>query len=369
MREERGRGSRGYLGDVRGAPAGAPPPLDWEVFSRRTCVVTVTYGDRAHLLRLAIGAAFDAGAGRAVVVDNGTGSTSRAAIDHMRHVWGGRLEVVRLAENRGSAGGFRAGLERVRDRAECEFIWLLDDDNAPRPDALLRLWQAYGTLGADPNHALLSLRPDRKEYLLAATRGVPVTIVPNAFLGFHLKDVPAKVRRRLRPDRSGGGPIRFPLVSVGYAPYGGFFFHRSWLDRVGLPDERLYLYGDDHDFSLRFVRAGGTIYLCAVSEVVDLEPSWHHEPSASRPWVSPAADDRRVYYAVRNRARLERGFVTSSLAYWANVCAYLGVLAVAGLLGDRRPRELARRMRLLVRAIRDGRGDHPGGAVHEGPAV
>ncbi|HEX7126917.1 MAG TPA: glycosyltransferase [Thermodesulfobacteriota bacterium] len=361
--------SRGRVGDVREAPPGTPSTLEWAVFAQRTCVVTVTYGDRAHLVRKAVAAAFDAGAGGIVVVDNGAAPPSRAEIDRLAQAWGGRLEVVRLPENRGSAGGFRAGLERVRDRAECEFIWLLDDDNAPRPDALGRLWHAYGALGADPNHALLSLRPDRKEYLLAATCGVPVAITPNAFLGFHLMDVPSKVRRRLSPARPGRAAIRFPLAAVGYAPYGGFFFHRSWLDRVGLPDERLYLYGDDHDFSLRFVRAGGTIYLCAASEVVDLEPSWHHEPSASRPWVSPAADERRVYYAVRNRARLEKAFTTSRIAYWANACTYLGFLVVVGLLGEGRARQVLRRVHLVLRALRDGRSDHRGRAADEGPAV
>lgn len=341
----------------------------WEEFSRRTCVVTVTYGDRFHFLQDVIGAAFDAGAGMVVVVDNGAASTSRAGIDHLQQVWGGRLEVVRLSENWGSAGGFRAGLETARRRAECEFVWLLDDDNAPRPDALLRLWHAYGALGADPGNALLSLRQECKEYVLAATRGVRVKIAPNAFLGFHLKDVPRKLWRRLAPADLSGQPVRFPLVSVGYAPYGGFFFHQSWLERVGLPDDRLYLYGDDHEFSLRFVRAGGRIYLCAASEVVDLETSWHHKPVASRPWVSPGVDERRIYYTLRNRVQLEKAFTTSRIAYWTNACAYLGFLVVTGLLRDRWPRHLVRRVRLLLRALHDGRRDHLGKAAYEDPAV
>lgn len=351
------------------APLSKPPVPGWEEFSRRTCVVTVTYGDRFHLLQDVVGAAFEAGAGTVVVVDNGAASASRTGIDSMQQAWGERLEVVRLAGNLGSAGGFKAGLERARRRTECEFIWLLDDDNAPRPDALLRLWHAYGMLGADPGNALLSLRRNQKEQVLAATCGVPVNVAPNSFLGFHLKHVPAKLRRRLAHAESGEEPVRFPLASIGYAPYGGFFFHRDWLDRVGLPDERLYLYGDDHEFSLRFVRAGGRIYLCAASEVVDLETSWLHKPVASRPWMSPGADERRIYYGLRNRVHLEKAFTTSRFAYWVNACAYLGFLLVVGLLRDRRPGHLAGHFRLLLRAVRDGRSDRLGKAAHEGPAV
>lgn len=351
------------------APLSKLPMPAWEEFSRRTCVVTVTYGDRFHLLQEVIGAAFEAGAGAVVVVDNGAAAASRAGIDRVQQAWGGRLEVVRLAGNLGSAGGFKAGLEQARRRTECEFVWLLDDDNAPRPDALLRLWHAYGVLGSDPDNALLSLRRNQKELVLAVTCGAPVGIAPNAFLGFHLKHVPAKLWRRVARTGPGEERVRFPLVSVGYAPYGGFFFHRSWLDRVGLPDERLYLYGDDHEFSLRFVRGGGRIYLCAASEVVDLETSWHHKRVASRPWVSPGAEERRMYYGLRNRVQLEKAFTTSRIAYWVNACAYLGFLLVVGLLRDRRPGHLVRRARLLLQALRDGRSDRLGKAAHEDPAV
>ncbi len=346
-----------------------PRRPEWDEFSRRTCVVTVTYGDRFHLLRDVIDAAFEAGAGTVVVVDNGAAPASRVGIDREKQARGDRLEVVRLSENLGSAGGFKAGLEKAQRRAECEFIWLLDDDNAPRPDALLRLWHAYSVLGADPGNTLLSLRRNQKEQVLAATCGVPVNIAPNTFLGFDLKQVPAKLWRRLVRAGPGEEPVRFPLVSVGYAPYGGFFFHRGWLDRVGLPDERLYLYGDDHEFTLRFVRAGGRIYLCATSEVVDLETSWHHKPVASRPWVSPEADERRAYYGLRNRVQLEKAFVSSRIAYWTNVSAYLGFLLVAGLLRERRPGHFVRRARLLLRALQDGRDDRLGKAVYEGPAL
>ena len=47
-----------------------------------------------------------------------------------------RLKVIYLDENTGSAGGYKLGLEEAYKCNECEFIWLLDDDNKPQKDSL-----------------------------------------------------------------------------------------------------------------------------------------------------------------------------------------------------------------------------------------
>jgi hypothetical protein len=41
------------------------------------------------------------------------------------------------------------------------------------------------------------------------------------------------------------------------------------------PNEALYLYGDDHEFTARFVDKGYPIYLVPKSLIKDLERSWH----------------------------------------------------------------------------------------------
>ena len=44
------------------------------------------------------------------------------------------LDVVRLAQNTGGAGGFAVGIERALTH-EPDLVWLLDDDTIPTPDA------------------------------------------------------------------------------------------------------------------------------------------------------------------------------------------------------------------------------------------
>lgn len=65
---------------------------------------------------------------RAIVVDNGNGETlsERLAGLPRRHGW---CTVVRLRENRGGAGAFRAGMMAALRRG-ADFVWLLDDDAA-----------------------------------------------------------------------------------------------------------------------------------------------------------------------------------------------------------------------------------------------
>lgn len=48
------------------------------------------------------------------------------------------LEVVSLATNTGGAGGFSAGMRRGYELG-ADFVWIMDDDGYPEPDALTKL--------------------------------------------------------------------------------------------------------------------------------------------------------------------------------------------------------------------------------------
>jgi GT2 family glycosyltransferase len=52
------------------------------------------------------------------------------------------VEVVRLAENVGPAGGYAEGL-RIAASRTCDAIWVMDDDIAPEPDCLQRLTKTF----------------------------------------------------------------------------------------------------------------------------------------------------------------------------------------------------------------------------------
>lgn len=318
--------------------------------------VTVTYGARWHLLRQVLDALrlHHAAIADIVVVDNGSSDDVAA---HVEALGDPRIRVVTLARNTGSASGFRAGIAAAVEHGVGELIWLLDDDNVPRPRGLALLLDAYRKLGEDWRNAMLALRRDRTEFVLAARGLMQVRIADNSFLGFHLRHVVQKIERRYQRANAlaTDTPWERPLSDVGYAPYGGLLFHRRWVEAVGLPDASFFLYADDYEFTSRFAALGGRIVLCAPSEIVDLERSWHRTAPRTHHLFAADASPMRLYYSVRNRAYLEsQRFVRSRLAYGCNVALYLTAIALHAAIVDRAPRATLTRLRMIIGALRDG---------------
>jgi GT2 family glycosyltransferase len=323
-------------------------------------VITVTYGQRWGLLKpvLLTLSQHHPAISNIIVVDN----ASRDNIpERCKELGDPRITLIQLARNSGSAGGFAAGLATARGSG-AEFFWLLDDDNLPEPGCLERLLLAWELLGSEPRNVMLALRPDRREYVRAVREGLSPGIKSNSFLGFHVADVPQKILKKLRQRRTSATnantsvPFMCPLISVGYAPYGGLLLHRVWVEKVGLPNERYFTYSDDHEYASRILRAGGKIYLCATAVLRDLEPSWHIKLTGPyHPFMDPRADEGRLYYTIRNRVNLEvTNYISSPFLYRVNMFFKLGWLALGGLLAFRSPAALLQRMQLLRRAVLDG---------------
>lgn len=150
--------------------------------------VTVTYGNRFHLLRQVIEAALNEGVDKVIVVDNNSETESRQKLKEYHDLNKDRVDVLYLSENLGSAGGFKRGLKRAHDDPECEFIWLLDDDNMPCPGSLKvlkKFWEMHELEGKEQMLALLSYRKD-KVNLEALKSNNPEAVLgkKNSFLVF-----------------------------------------------------------------------------------------------------------------------------------------------------------------------------------------
>jgi GT2 family glycosyltransferase len=321
--------------------------------------VIVTYGRRWKYLSQVLDelVAGHPAVGDIVIVDNGSEDDIESGVNLLSKTCGARIHLSRLETNTGSANGYKTGIETALRETKAELLWLLDDDNKPREQSLERLLSAYHALGDDPNNALASLRRDRPQYLRAAKDGTTVGLKRNSFFGFHIGDIGRRLGRKLmsRSPQHQVSRLRFPLVSIGCAPYGGLLFHRDRIGKIGLPDERFYLYGDDIEFSSRMVGDGGCIYLCATSEIEDLEVSWHLWTTMLHPMMSLESDRLKLYYQVRNQVYLETRRSVSCLPMYAlNITAFLGFLAVSSVWFDRKPLLTAKRIRFLVKAMQDG---------------
>ena len=323
-----------------------------------TFIVTVTYGNRFYLLKQVIDGALNEGVAKVIVVDNNSETESRNKLKEYEESLGDKIKVLYLDENTGSAGGFKRGLEEAYNDPECEFIWLLDDDNLPLEDSLkslLDFWRSLEVENKEDKIALLSYRFKKEQMAKKAIiLSKPELVLghKNSFLGFHIKELHKKIYRYLQRR---GNVLNDAIEKksnkntgiIPVAPYGGLFIHKNILNEIGYPEKDLYLYADDHEWTYRITQAGGKIYLILDSKADDLELSWHVSKSVKETAFSIISNGHpfRVYYSVRNRVYFEvHNLVDNKIIYWINIFIYLLLISLSG----------AKNIKLIIKAIKYG---------------
>lgn len=312
--------------------------------------MSITVGILGYGERMRFGGLVEQLAGHPDVVDilvfwNGAPVDAAERIAPLRQAHG-KLRFRSAAENLGSAGGYSALLRWFGDEGAGDHLWLLDDDSIPEPECAHRLLAAALRADFDASRELLmSYRADLPEFPALLQPGyAAVEPHPGLCVGVHLLNL-------LRLPDVPAAPAGMPIF-MSSAPYGGLLIPRHALPRLGLPDQALFLYGDDTALTLRFTRAGGTIRLCPDAIVHDSEPVWNAVGGDVSNMVRRIVhlDDRKAYYETRNRCYLGLVFYPGNpLVYWLNRTAFL---ANSLWLAIRHSR-LAR-FRLIHGALRDG---------------
>ena len=270
------------------------------------CAVVVTR-DRLELLRECLAAlrAQTRPPDRILVVDNASSDGTPAFLSGQDDV-----EVLRLEENAGGAGGFHAGLKRAHDDG-AEWAWLLDDDTIARPDALERL------LAHDDPAAIL-----RGSVAVWKDGRLHPMNVPG-FAGDGVASFVDAARRRALPLRT------TTFVSL--------LVHREAVDRFGLPEARYFIWSDDIEYTARVTRGGGRAVLIPASVV-------EHRTATAHTAASAAGD--RFYYHARNTLYMVRGRSWSVLEKGS----LLYLLALTSLQYIREGGSA----RVVLRGVRDG---------------
>ncbi|WP_452230592.1 glycosyltransferase [Lacinutrix sp. MEBiC02404] len=293
----------------------------------RIGIVTVTYGNRAaYFSKLIDSVVKNPNVAKIVVVSNGVDEESSVRLNQLQEVNKAKLIVHDMGYNSGSALGFKEGIKRVLEE-DVDFVWLLDDDNLPKNNALevlLKSWDSFKDNTTKPL-SLLSYRPQRKIYKDAISQHNPYLMLgtENSFLGFNILDKLKKPKAN-KPEEVDSG-----VVAV--APYGGMFFHKDTISQIGLPNEHFFLYADDHEFSYRITKKEGKIILVLDSELEDLETSFHLKKPKKILHTRYFSTDSKnaIYYSVRNNVFFEKNFVNSKLVYSVNTLSYIFILFLA----------------------------------------
>ena len=281
---------------------------------QRVCAVVVTR-NRRDLLRRCLRALADQSrpVDRTVVVDK---ASDDGSADMVRAEFPG-VQLLRLEQNRGGAGGFHDGMAWAHEHG-FGWLWLLDDDTLAHADALEALLAGAGRA------------PDGAPLLVAS-----VVLWKDGRLHPMNLGLPRwRSRAALAAGVAGG------LLPMRYVTFVSVAIRREAIDRFGLPLPHYFIRTDDVEFTARVLKHEPG-YLVPESRVCH----WTAEPHGP----DDGAGDR-FYYLVRNSLLLLRGSSLSPVdrldygRWWLR--------AIASQL--RRTKSERPPLRMLFRGLRDG---------------
>ena len=139
----------------------------------------------------------------------------------------GMLHYHNTGNNLGGAGGFHYGM-RVAAEAGYDYLWVMDDDCIPDPDALDALLRADAALGED--YGFLSS-------VAYWTDGSPCTMNVQK----------TGLRKKLTDYTS-------PTVPIMMATFVSAFFPRARVMECGLPIKEFFIWSDDLEYTRRLSR-------------------------------------------------------------------------------------------------------------------
>jgi len=269
---------------------------------------------------------------RIVVIDNASSDGTPELLRERGYLDRPAVRLERLDSNRGGAGGFSFGVGVAREEPG-EWIWLLDDDAEPEPDALQRLLDAR--LAADPATVCLApvvrdARGEVQRYHRGRWNKRPRPLTPEAYEG------------------------KEP-VELDYVTFVGPLVRASAARAIDPPRADFFIWAEDYEYSFR-LRRQGSLWMVPESVVVHREVGQAHTNRRSRFWnrlISPVLGWELVpsrldtfwrnLYGLRNYVWLKRRYEGQSALGSAGV---IGQFVLRSLLCDERP---LRRIPAIVR--------------------
>lgn len=205
-----------------------------------------------------------------------------------------RIRVICPGQNLGGAGGFNLGVRRVVE-AGYSWLWLMDDDTLPRPDALEHLLEADRYLKG--HYGFLS----------------------SAVLWKDGKGCRMNRQKLKKGSYEEIGLLEQGLLPVEQATFVSMFLRAETVKSAGLPVKEFFIWGDDLEYSRRLaVRMKLPCYLAGKSQVV------HAMGSNTGSCIATDGPERmeRYRYAYRNENFAYRYEGVKGFLYYLAKCLF-----------------------------------------------
>ena len=212
-----------------------------------------------------------------LVIDNASTDGTPAWLHKWMPLHLPQATLIALDQNTGGAGGFAAGMKLAFENG-AEWVWMMDDDAEPHPEALEQLMR----VATDPSHVYGSLAVcgDETSWL---------TTVLNPSLG--------------EVERPEDVPEHAEVQSL---PFLGFLIHRDLVARIGLPDTGYFIAADDVEYCVRAQHAGAKIIMASRSRIEHPKSRPYKVKVLGRTLTCLALPPWKRYYDTRNRLLIAR---------------------------------------------------------------
>lgn len=225
-----------------------------------------------------------------LVIDNGSSDNTANWLKQQDDL------VVISQDNCGSGGGFYKGIQWAYQHG-FSWIWCMDDDGYPKNDAFENLSSA--NVGEDLvllNCAVV----DKENKRSLVWKTMQYTSLEN---------------------------IDCDLIYGKGHPFNGTLIHRRIIERAGLPEAKLFLWGDETEYYYRITRKNKI-------PVVTVVKSIHYHPSTAftvrKDW--DYASSWKMYFYIRNRLAIHkskfRNKATAIINYTSFIIAFFGVILI-----------------------------------------
>lgn len=161
--------------------------------------------------------------------------------------------TLRFVDNQGCSAAFAYGIKKAYERG-ADWIWLMDDDTIPQPEALAQL-----------ETALNKLKPHHQQIGYLASKVV-------------WKDGAIHSMNRCILYKQQKGKALFPAMSaidysfIEYATFLSMLLSAKAVEKIGLPYKDFFIWHDDIEYCLRLNKAGLAGIYVPESQVVHATP-------------------------------------------------------------------------------------------------
>ncbi len=225
-----------------------------------------------------------------LVVNNGSTDNTEKWLSEQKDI------MVVSQNNCGSAGGFSKGIQWGYENGY-SWMWCMDDDGYPRQDALENLLKADNGKDLKLINCAVLDKEDQKSFVWKTGEFKTIDEVDT--------DI---------------------IEGIGH-PFNGTLIHRKIVERVGVPQSKFFLWGDETEYYYRITRKNN-IPVCTVANSIHYHPATAF--SIKKDWDFTSG--WKMYYYVRNRFHIHKiKFGSKAMAIFNYLCfvaAFAGVILV-----------------------------------------